>query len=1011
MTDEELSAFEALARPVGRKRIPREWRSEILEAALPDDGRAAPALKASESPFIAVGPSDARDNETTPRPPAAEPTLEGRIRIAERRATWSMAACFVLAVFLIALLIRPRPEPRAVPSRLEEVPTPMLSLREGKPAQPPRSAPSLPGPSHPSDLPLSPPPPSGEGALAKAASLPGAGGAPDVPPPPPPPPGDRALAGRGADAGQIEEAQGGFLIRDAAINDIFQMLAKRDGKQYFHNNKLANQDYKVSGHLNGGDPMKQMEDLAFMYGLSLHEKGNTIYALNQEQLNQLPTEKVTYPLRSIRPDQIDTIKEVVQPLLSPTGIASYEPETHSLTIVDSARTVDRAWDLLSELEFEMGGQAGPGGGRIPEDPAQDGLPLPKPDRSLAGARGVETSFAGQINHAAKDGAPEDRPLDLRSRRDESLVAESSNPAPVLEDAEMQTISLIDRVPIIVSKINESEVSNQVTEEVRYQVDQRDLVGDPATTREIGVTFNVSPTLLPDGTVRLKMRPRSAQMVEEIIGQSGNKYSRPSESMLESVARVPSGHSLVLGGFYGQVTPKDDQKAALLRDVPVMNFFFKGKETAKEPTSLLLVATPTVINERVSVETKILSVNRAAIGRAGVNWSGNPGSAAVPPESIDSLNSLLGIEKSGEVAGGSAEEVATSDRAIVLSPGQVERVLGALNRAGMVTQVSNPTVLSGRQPLRDPRADLERHAAAEPWSTFSLHVSDVSFKLARTALARGKWPTPDQVRVEEFVNAFDYGDPAPSQREKVSCAMEQAGHPFLQQRNLLRVSMKTAALGRSAETPLRLTVLLDKSGSMERMDRADSVKRAFQLLADQLTPRDQVTLIGFARTPRLLADRLTGNRVAELSQVVDSTPSEGGTNLELALELGTAKAKEQWLEGGQNRVILLTDGAANLGNANPEELARLVEGMRRQGIAFDACGVGAGGLNDGILESLTRKGDGRYYLLDSPADADDGFARADRGCTAAGGAQREGCNWNSTRPGWVATSCMASRNTA
>ena len=87
-----------------------------------------------------------------------------------------------------------------------------------------------------------------------------------------------------------------------------------------------------------------------------------------------------------------------------------------------------------------------------------------------------------------------------------------------------------------------------------------------------------------------------------------------------------------------------------------------------------------------------------------------------------------------------------------------------------------------------------------------------------------------------------------------------------------------------------------------------------------------------------------------------------------------KAKSQKVEGGQNRIILLTDGAANLGNARPEELARLVEQMRQEGIAFDACGVGAEGLNDDILESLTRKGDGRYYFLDRPEDADEGFAR-------------------------------------
>ena len=115
-------------------------------------------------------------------------------------------------------------------------------------------------------------------------------------------------------------------------------------------------------------------------------------------------------------------------------------------------------------------------------------------------------------------------------------------------------------------------------------------------------------------------------------------------------------------------------------------------------------------------------------------------------------------------------------------------------------------------------------------------------------------------------------------------------------------------------------------------------------------------------------------IAKLADRMDSMPVEGGTNLEQALALGLEKAREQKLEGGQNRIILLTDGAANLGNADPKDLARLVGKMREERVAFDACGVGADGLNDEILEALTRKGDGRYYLLDRPEDADEGFAK-------------------------------------
>ena len=259
------------------------------------------------------------------------------------------------------------------------------------------------------------------------------------------------------------------------------------------------------------------------------------------------------------------------------------------------------------------------------------------------------------------------------------------------------------------------------------------------------------------------------------------------------------------------------------------------------------------------------------------------------------------------------------------------------------------------------------------STFSLNVSDVSFKLAKVALSQGNWPDASKIRPEEFVNALDYDDAKPNQAEKVSCEIEQGVHPFMQQRNLMRVSMNTASVGRNATTPLRLTILLDQSGSMERADRAKSVQRAFALLASQLTKDDEITLVGFARTSRLLAERVKGDEAKKLANFVANPLSEGGTNLEEALATGLQLAKQQFLQGAQNRVILLTDGAANLGDAKPANLSRQVESMRRSDIAFDACGVGADGLNDDILSLLAKQGDGRYYFLDRPEDADSGFA--------------------------------------
>lgn len=290
------------------------------------------------------------------------------------------------------------------------------------------------------------------------------------------------------------------------------------------------------------------------------------------------------------------------------------------------------------------------------------------------------------------------------------------------------------------------------------------------------------------------------------------------------------------------------------------------------------------------------------------------------------------------------------------------------------RVSNHERKATSSPVAPPAGLSESNAAAEAFSTFSLHVSDVSFKLASAALAKGEWPEASKIRIEEFVNAFDYGDPLPGKNERVACAVEQGIHPFLQQRNVLRVSMRTSAEGRAANTPLHLTFVLDNSGSMERADRQATVRKAFTLLSQQLTAIDQVTLISFSRQPRLLAENISGTEAGKLVQLVEQLPSEGGTNIEAALQLAFEKASTQNTSGAQNRIVLLTDGAVNLGNANPESLSRMVESMRESGIAFDAAGISADGLNDEVLEALTRKGDGRYYLMDSQEDADDSFVQ-------------------------------------
>ncbi|HEY5471777.1 MAG TPA: von Willebrand factor type A domain-containing protein, partial [Candidatus Limnocylindrales bacterium] len=257
---------------------------------------------------------------------------------------------------------------------------------------------------------------------------------------------------------------------------------------------------------------------------------------------------------------------------------------------------------------------------------------------------------------------------------------------------------------------------------------------------------------------------------------------------------------------------------------------------------------------------------------------------------------------------------------------------------------------------------EVQTAENTFSTFSLNVSDVAFKLAAASLEKGLMPEPANVRSEEFINAFDYRDPEPPPGVPVAFAWERAQYPFAQNRDLLRFSIKTAALGRQPGRPLNLVLLLDNSGSMERADRVRIIREALRVLAEQLQPQDKLSVITFARTPRLFADGAPGSDAGAIAMALTELTPQGGTNLEDAMNLAYQTALRHYLANGVNRVVLLTDGAANLGSVDPEALKQKVEANRKQGIALDCFGIGWEGYNDDLLEVLSRNGDGRYGFV-------------------------------------------------
>jgi Mg-chelatase subunit ChlD len=297
---------------------------------------------------------------------------------------------------------------------------------------------------------------------------------------------------------------------------------------------------------------------------------------------------------------------------------------------------------------------------------------------------------------------------------------------------------------------------------------------------------------------------------------------------------------------------------------------------------------------------------------------------------------------------------------VVAPGS-SVVSTAAKESGVDPKPAKPSVLPPT-----PQPEVLTHENA--FSTFSLNVSDVSFKLTAASLEKGAMPEAANIRSEEFINAFDYRDPMPAPGAPIAFTSERARYPFAHNRDVVRFSVKTAAQGREDGKPLNIVLLLDNSGSMERADRVRIIQESLRTLAEQLKPQDKISVVTFSRTARLWADGVTGAQAVEVANKIGALTPEGGTNLEDALDLAYKTALRHYAATAVNRVVLLTDGAANLGNVEPKELKAKVEGFRKQGIALDCFGIGWEGFNDDLLEQLSRNGDGRYGFVNSPEEA-------------------------------------------
>ncbi len=256
----------------------------------------------------------------------------------------------------------------------------------------------------------------------------------------------------------------------------------------------------------------------------------------------------------------------------------------------------------------------------------------------------------------------------------------------------------------------------------------------------------------------------------------------------------------------------------------------------------------------------------------------------------------------------------------------------------------------------------------PFSTFAADVYTASYANVRRMLTRNQEVPVDAVRIEEMINYFHYDYKAPTNGDPFSVTTEMAPCPWNENSRLLMVGLSAPELDTSERVNSNLVFLIDVSGSMDGEDRLGLVQRSFKLLCEELQPGDRVSIVTYASGDKIVLEGATGDEKAKICDAIEDLFAGGGTNGGAGIQSAYKLAEQYFIEGGNNRVILATDGDLNIGITDEGGLTRLIEEEAKSGVFLSVLGFGWGNISDTRMEALADHGNGNYSYIDSIAEA-------------------------------------------
>ncbi|TAE48679.1 MAG: VWA domain-containing protein [Cytophagales bacterium] len=256
----------------------------------------------------------------------------------------------------------------------------------------------------------------------------------------------------------------------------------------------------------------------------------------------------------------------------------------------------------------------------------------------------------------------------------------------------------------------------------------------------------------------------------------------------------------------------------------------------------------------------------------------------------------------------------------------------------------------------------------PNSTFSIDVDNASYTYARSIIENGSLPSPKMIRIEEFINYFDYDYPQPTGKSPFSVYQEVATCPWKDNHKLVHIGLQGKKIDNKDRKNANLVFLIDVSGSMQDQNKLPLLKKSFEILVNELNEDDKVSIVVYAGAAGLVLPPTSGGNKKVILEALNNLKAGGSTAGGEGLRLAYNVAEKNKLTNGNNRVIIASDGDFNVGESSDEAMQQLIEEKRKTGVFITVLGFGLGNYQDNKMEIIANKGNGNYYYIDNYSEA-------------------------------------------